>query len=302
MSEQLLTELPEPTVTETPPADKPSSRPKRRRLNHRQKLLAWLVFSGVMLIIIMLLGAFGDSENLSSNLTAKNLPPSLEHPFGTDWLGRDMFTRTVMGLLLSIRTGAIAAALSVIIATVIGIGAATLGKTFDGFVTWFIDLFYGVPHIVLLILISIALGGGMRGIAIGVALTHWTTLARIVRAEVMQLRSMEYIHIARSLGKSWIHIAFKHLFPHILPQLMIGLILLFPHAILHEAAVTFLGYGLDPTTPAIGVILSESMRYLSAGMWWLAFFPGLMLLLVARLFDIVGDNLQQLLNPFSAQL
>lgn len=279
-----------------------SGAPSRARINHRQKLVLWLSFAAAMLVVIIMFGALADVDNLSSNLSAKNTPPSLAHPFGTDWLGRDMFTRTVMGLLLSIRTGAIAAAASVAISTIIGIGAATLGKTFDGLVTWFIDLFLGIPHIVLLILISIALGGGMRGIAIGVALTHWPALARIVRAEVMQLRSMEYVQVSRSLGKGRMYIAIKHLFPHLLPQLMIGLILLFPHAILHEAAVTFLGYGLDPTTPAIGVILSESMRYLSAGMWWLAFFPGLMLLLVARLFDVVGDNLQKLLNPFSAQL
>jgi peptide/nickel transport system permease protein len=272
------------------------------RLGLRQKLAVWFGVSLAFLIIIILLGSFADKGRISSNLLAKNMSPSIAHPFGTDWLGRDMFTRTVMGLMLSIRTGMVAALFSAMIAAVFGVCAATLGEYCDNFVTWFIDLFLGIPHIVLLILISIALGGGVRGISIGVALTHWPHLSRVVRAEVMQLRNMEYIHIARQLGKGWLYIATKHIFPHILPQLMVGLILLFPHAILHEASITFLGYGLDPTTPAIGIILSESMRYLSAGMWWLAFFPGLMLVLVVRLFDIIGDTIRQLLDPHLTQL
>jgi peptide/nickel transport system permease protein len=89
--------------------------------------------------------------------------------------------------------------------------------------------------------------------------------------------------------------------PHLLPQLLVGLLLLFPHAILHEAAVTFLGLGLSPHQPAIGIILSESMRYLSTGMWWLAFFPGLCLLIVVRSFDVMGENLRRFTDPRRAQ-
>lgn len=273
-----------------------------KRVNRRQKLLMWLGISALFLLVIILMGSLADTGKIVSNLTEKNLSPGQNHWFGTDWLGRDMFTRTMMGLTLSIRTGSLAAVLSVIIAVIIGVCAATLGKRCDTFVSWFIDLFMGVPHIVLLILLSIALGGGTRGISIGVAITHWPGLSRIVRAEIMQLRTMEYIHIARQLGKSWGYIAVRHILVHLLPQLMVGMILLFPHAILHEAGLTFLGYGLDPTTPAIGLILSEAMNYLSAGMWWLAFFPGLMLVLTVRLFDIIGENLLQLLDPFSAQI
>lgn len=273
-----------------------------KRLNRRQKLVFWMGISLLFLLAIILMGSLADTQKISSNLLEKNIPPSLAHRFGTDWLGRDMFTRTMMGLTLSIRTGSIAALLSVIIAVIVGVCAATLGRRCDAFVTWFIDLFMGVPHIVLLILLSIALGGGTRGISIGVAITHWPNLSRIVRAEIMQLRTMEYIHISRQLGKSRGYIAGKHILVHLLPQLMVGMILLFPHAILHEAGLTFLGYGLDPTTPAIGIILSESMNYLSAGMWWLAFFPGLMLVLTVRLFDIMGENLLQLLDPFSSQM
>src|SRR5699024_5331231 len=137
-----------------------------------------------------------------------------------------------------------------------------------------------VPHIVTLILISFALGGGFKGVVIGLSLTHWPSLTRLLRAEMMQVKNAEYVGISQQLGKSRLWIAQHHFFPHLVPQLVVGFILLFPHTILHEAAITFLGFGLSTETPAIGIILSESMRYLSIGAWWLAFFPGLSLLLM----------------------
>lgn len=133
----------------------------------------------------------------------------------------------------------------------------------------------------------------------GVMLTHWPSLTRVIRAEVLQLRSAEYVQISRQLGKSTWWVATRHILPHVLPQLFVGTLLLFPHAILHEAAVTFLGFGLSPHQPAIGIILSEAMSYLSTGMWWLAFFPGLMLLVVVRMVDFLGENLRQLMDPRS---
>ena len=131
-------------------------------------------------------------------------------------------------------------------------------------------------------------------------LTHWPSLARVIRAEVMQIRSAEFVQVSQQMGKSRWWIALHHILPHIAPQLLIGFMLLFPHVILHEAAVTFLGLGLSPHEPAIGIILSESMKYLSSGMWWLAFFPGLCLLIIVRTFDQIGENLRLLMDPTKA--
>ena len=102
-------------------------------------------------------------------------------------------------------------------------------------------------------------------------------------------------------GKSSGWILTRHLLPHLVPQFLVGLILMFPHAILHEASISFLGYGLPPEQPAIGIILSESMKYLSAGMWWPAVFPGLLLVAVVLLMDRLGENLRVILDPYSAQ-
>jgi peptide/nickel transport system permease protein len=95
-------------------------------------------------------------------------------------------------------------------------------------------------------------------------------------------------------------ILLHHILPHVLPQFVVGLVLLFPHAILHESSLSFLGYGLPPEQPAIGIILAESMKYLTGGMWWLAFFPGITLVLIVILFDKLGENLKMLLDPYSA--
>ena len=265
--------------------------------NRRQSTLL-IIFITVLFLLSMIIGsAVIDESKLATDLAYKNTAPSMSHPFGTDWLGRDMFARTVKGLSLSIGIGMLAAAVSAVIALILGICAATMGKFADTVITWLVDLFLGVPHLVIIILIAFTLGGGVRGVIVGIALTHWPSLTRIIRAEVLQIRNAEFVQISRHLGKSRFWIASRHIMPHLMPQFFVGLILLFPHAILHEAAISFLGFGLSPHQPAIGIILSESMRYLSIGIWWLAFFPGISLLVTVRAFDILGNNMLMLVDP-----
>lgn len=269
-------------------------------INIRKRALFTAIFSLLILILLLVSGTFYGGDKLGVNFMLKNHAPSLSSPFGTDWLGRDMFVRTLKGLKLSFVVGLMAALISVVIAVILSL-LASFNKKLDDFVTWLIDLFLGVPHIVALILISFALGGGLKGVVVGVALTHWPSLTRILRAEVMQLQNREFIGVSRNFGKRKWWIGVQHMLPHLWPQLIVGFVLLFPHAILHEAAITFLGFGLSSEQPAIGIILSESMRYLSAGMWWLAFFPGLALLVMVALFDILGKSLRRLIDPFDGQ-
>lgn len=268
--------------------------------NRRQRTLWTIGLTAGALIIIYVAGMLLGDSRITTNFQIKNQPPSWKYLFGTDWHGRDMFVRTIKGLNLSIGIGLIASSVSVVMAFLLGVASATMGRWMDRLVTWLIDLFMGIPHLVFIILISIILGGGAKGVIVGVAITHWASLARVVRAEVMRIRTDHYIEIARKFGKNSSWIAFKHIMPQLLAHIVVGGILLFPHAILHEAAVTFLGFGLSPHEPAIGIILSESMNYLAAGYWWLAFFPGLCLLLLVRAFDIVGTNLRLLIDPHNA--
>lgn len=269
-------------------------------LNERKKMVLLLALSSGFLLAILILSFGLSNDNLRLSAGSKNLAPGLDHIFGTDWLGRDMFTRTIKGLRLSLAVGAFASLLSVIIATVMGICAATFGKTVDAIISWLIDLFIGMPHLVFMVLICFIVGGGIHGIVLGVSLTHWTALARVVRSEVLQIKGAEYIQISKSYGKSAWYISRKHILPAIFPQIMIGFLLMFPHVILHEAALTFLGFGLSPQTPAIGIILSEAMSHISTGKWWLVVFPGLLLVIVVKSFDSIGEKLRILMEPASS--
>lgn len=269
--------------------------------NNRRRMLVAIIAGLAVLAAVVVAGALAAEAAQTTDFSVKNLAPSLAHPFGTDWMGRDMLARTVAGLSTSVLVGLLSAAVSSVIALVLALLAALGGPRADAFVSWLIDLLMGIPHIVLLILISYALGRGALGVTVGVAVTHWPSLARVLRAEILQCRAQPYVAMSRALGVSGVRLARDHMLPHVLPQYVVGLVLMFPHAILHEASVTFLGFGLPPEQPAIGVILSESMNYLSAGMWWLAVFPGLALLGVVLLFDRMGSLVRRLLDARTAQ-
>ena len=272
-----------------------------KKMNRRTKVVILSSVMSVLLIAIYMAGILIPEELTASSFMNTKLPPSLQHPFGTDALGRDLFFRTLKGLSVSTTVGLIASVISAVIAVFVGIAAAMGSRRVDNLINWIIDLVMGVPHTILIILISFALGRGLKGLLVGVAATHWCSLARLIRGEVMQLRSQQYVAVSRRLGKSSGWILVNHLLPHLVPQFFVGLVLLFPHAILHESAISFLGYGLPPDQPAIGIILAESMKYLSAGLWWPAVFPGLTLLLIVLLVDKLGDNLRMILDPYSAQ-
>ena len=266
----------------------------------REKTILSLIIFAVFFITILVAGSMIDPDKFSIDLINKNQSPSMVHIFGTDWIGRDMFFRTLKGLSISMKIGVLSSIISGIIAVILGIIGPTCGKRVDGVITWFIDLVLSVPHTLIIILISMAAGGGLKGIVLGVSLTHWTSLTRVIRAEVMQIKEAEYTKIARNFGKSSFYIAKNHILPHIIPQLLVGIVLIFPHAILHESSVTFLGFGLQSHEPAIGIILSESMKYLTSGKWWLSFFPGLSLVLVSIMVDNMGKKLWKLIDPKTA--
>lgn len=270
-------------------------------MNGRIKLIVSIIFTIIIITLIVVAGITMDNDALKADFSLKNMEPSVEHPFGTDWMGRDMLARTIKGLSISIVIGLVASFVSAIMAVIVGALAGTMPKWVDDLLGWFIDLVMGIPHLILLILISFVVGRGIKGVMIGIAVTHWTSLARLIRSEVLQIRGEFYIKLSRKLGKGNIYILKNHILPHLLPQIIIGFVLLFPHAILHEAAVTFLGFGLSPEVPAVGIILSESMKYLSAGRWYLALFPGLSLVAVVLLFEYLGDNIKKVLDPYNTQ-
>lgn len=271
------------------------------KMNRRIKtvILAWVII--LLLVTISIAGIVMSPELYGPNYSSKKLLPSFYHLFGTDYLGRDMFYRSIKGLSTSILMGTLAATVSAFMALTLGLLAATAGGWIDKLVSYFVDLFMGIPHMILLMLISFMLGGGRKGVIISIALIHWPNLTRVIRSEVMEIRNTQYVKTSRKFGTSKMQIALHHIVPHVLPQFIIGLILLFPHAILHEAGLTFLGFGLPLDAPAMGIILSEALKNIATGMWWLALFPGVMLVIVVMLFNKLGEYIKLLMDPSSAQ-
>lgn len=266
-------------------------------MNRRKKLIIGITLTGMYLVAVIIAGLVTKNQAVATDFGAKNLPPSFRYPFGTDWLGRNMIFRTLTGLSLSVIIGLGTALLSTVIALVLAFLSSGMGKWADRIITFCVDLTLGIPHIILMILISVAAGRGLTGVILAISLTHWPSLTRILRGELLQLRNSGYIEIAKKLGKNRMYLVKKHLMPHLLPQVIVGFILTFPHAILHEATITFLGFGLKGNQPAIGVILSESMKYLIMGKWWLAVFPGIMLVITVLIFFKLGDMVRAIMDP-----
>ncbi len=261
----------------------------------KKKSLIKVLIISLVIFTLVFLGLLIKESSIVSDFSIKNQPPSISHIFGTDQLGRDIFIRTIKGLSTSLIIGLGASVISGIIALILGISAGILPKKIDDAIGFLIDLIMSVPHLILLILISFALGRGLQGIVVGLICSHWTGLARVIRAEVLTLKEEQYIKMSEKLGKPKIFIIRHHILPHIIPQFIIGVVILFPHAILHESAVTFLGFGLPPESAAIGVMLSESLNHIQTGNWWF-FIPGVCLVVVVILFDIMGNNLKTIIS------
>ena len=272
-----------------------------RTSNRRRRAIALAVVLGAILVAALVAGLTMPPDFYASDFSQKQQAPSAAHWFGTDFLGHDMFCFSVRGLALSIVIGLFASAVSGFVALLLGSISAVCGGWVDKVVLWLADLLMSIPHMVMLLLISFSVGGGTFGVVLAVALTHWPSLTRVIRAEVLRIRTGEFVAASRAVGKSDLWIAWHHVVPNVLPQFIVGTILLFPHAILHESALTFLGFGLPLDSPAIGAILSSSMKYLATGAWWLALFPGLMMVAIVLLTFTLGDEIKQLTDPHTVQ-
>lgn len=270
-------------------------------MSGRTQALALAMCTALLVGLILALGAALGAKGVTPDFTARMLPPQLSHPLGTDAMGRDLLARSLHALALSLKIGVLAASFSGAIAVAVA-SISTLGPRWDAGARFFTDAMLAMPHLMLLILLSFAFGGGTLAVILAVAVSHWPRLARILRAELLQTARAPYIEVSRALGRGRLWVLRQHLLPQLVPQLLVGVVLMFPHAILHEAGLTFLGFGLEPAHPAIGVMLADAMRHITAGRWWLAFAPGAMLLLMVLTFEALGASLLRLISPREAQL
>ncbi|MFF1358392.1 ABC transporter permease [Streptomyces sp. NPDC058297] len=242
----------------------------------RVRMSAVLVAAVVLAVLVVPPLAHLDEQAV--DLAAKLQPPSWVNPFGTDDVGRDLLLRCVYGLRVSLLVGIVAAVVATVIGTAVGALAGAVGGWTDRVVMRVVDVFSSVPHLLLGIFIVAMFRPGVWPVVVSVALTHWLSTARIVRAEVLSLRSRPYIDAALSGGSSRWRIAVRHLLPGVLPQAALAAVLMVPHAIWHESALSFLGLGLPAHQASLGTLVQSARGSLLAGDWWPTLFPGLFII------------------------
>ena len=257
----------------------------------------------VILSLVFLAALFADFiapyDFAATDVPNRSLGPTLEaqHYFGTDKIGRDYFSRTLYGTRTSVYVAFIVAGLSTAIGAVIGGIAGYYGGAIDNILMRMTDLFLTVPFLAILLVLSAFLGAGSPvRVALILGLLFWTGLARIVRGEFLSLREKEFVEAAKVLGASDKRIIFRHILPNTMGPIIVNATLTVAAAILVEAALSFLGFGVQPPFPALGVLIADGQDSLTT-QWWLATFPGLTIVLIALCINFIGDGLRDALDP-----
>src|SRR5512134_45164 len=216
---------------------------------------------------------------------------------GTDGQGRDMLSAILYGLRVSLMVGVLSGVIALTIGSVVGVLAAYLGGRFEQFVMRVVDIQLGFPAILVALILLAVLGKGVDKIIIALVTVQWAYYARTARSAALVERNKEYIEAARSLGLSGVRIVLRHLLPNSLPPLIVVGTVQTAHAIALEATLSFLGLGLPPTEPSLGLLIANGYEYLMSGKYWISLYPGIALLLTILAINLVGDQLRDVLNP-----
>ncbi|MFI1469397.1 ABC transporter permease [Streptomyces wuyuanensis] len=254
------------------------ARGRNRRSTRTVRVAASAAIATAVTLAVLVVPPLVQLDEQAVDLSMKLQPPSWEHPFGTDDVGRDLLLRCVYGLRISLLVGLVAALAATVVGTAVGAAAAAFGGRTDRLVMRVVDAFSSVPHLLLGIFVVAMFRPGVWPVIASVAVTHWLSTARIVRSEVLSLRSRPYIDAAVSGGASRWRIVSRHLLPGVLPQAGLAAVLMVPHAMWHESALSFLGLGLPTHQASLGNLVQTARGSLLAGDWWPTLFPGLFLI------------------------
>ncbi len=232
------------------------------------------------------------------HIAEKLLPPSMDHWMGTDQVGRDIFSRLVVGARVSLLAGITVIILAVMIGTALGAIAGFFGGWVDSLIMRITDVFLTIPDLILAMAFAAALGPGLMNVMIAVSLVWWPGYCRLVRANVISLRNEQYAEAAASLGSSRLRILWRHILPNAIPSILVKASMDVGFAVLTTAALGFIGLGTQPPTPDWGQMVSEGRKYLRDA-WWYSTFPGLAILLTVLATNLIGDGLRDVLDPRS---
>jgi len=275
----------------------PLSRRRTRRPRARRSLVTGLTALVLLTLYAVVVPLFDQTDTRVVDLAAYLTPPSFDHPFGTDLLGRDLFTRCAQGLRISLALAAAAALVSTVIGALVGTISAAVGGWVDTLCMRVVDAANALPHLLLGVVIAALWRGQWWAVVVSIGLTHWTQVARIVRSEVLHVRTSDHVAAAVVSGATRVQVWATHLLPAVVPQTLIAVVLLLPHAVWHESALSFLGVGLPPNDPSLGTLLEDARSGILAGGWWLLAFPGGFLTATCLAIAGIGGYVRDLAMP-----
>ncbi|MFT3662517.1 MAG: ABC transporter permease [Gordonia sp. (in: high G+C Gram-positive bacteria)] len=258
------------------------------------RVLPWFTLA-VLALLAALVPVFAGEQ--TADFSRALLPPAPDRLLGTDHFGHSLAARTAEGLRLSLVIAAVCALASTVLGVAVGVGAATVGGWFDAVVMRLVDGVNAMPHLVLGVVIAALWRGHPVAIIASIALTHWPAVARIVRAELLELRTAGWIEAARLAGAGRGFVAVRHLLPAAGGQALVAMVVLLPHAVWHETTLSFLGVGLSPDRASLGTLLGEARGDVLTGAWWTLAVPGLALVVAALACSRAGAALQRATRP-----
>jgi len=259
----------------------------------------WLGLGLTLAVIVVALAApwLAASDPMVTDFASSLKPPgSPGHPLGTDQLGRDLLARVLYGARLALFIGACTVVVTAVVGGLLGLVAGFVERWPATAIMRLADVQLSFPFILLALTINAIVGLGLRNIILSLSAAGWVVYARVVRGEVLSVKQREYVHAAAALGVGGPRLLFRHVLPNVAPSIVVVASLQFSQFVVAEAAISFLGFGVQPPTPAWGSMLSESRDFLYVA-WWLAAFPGAALALTALGVNLLGDWLRDTLDP-----
>ncbi|MEV5029748.1 ABC transporter permease [Paenibacillus sp. LPE1-1-1.1] len=258
------------------------------------------MISLIILVIVSLMAIFGpiisDQDYQTNHLREKNLGPSATYWFGTDDLGRDLFTRTWMGAGISLQVGLYAALADLVLGVIIGGIMGYFGGRVDEILNRFCEILYSIPSMLIIILLIVIFKPSMLTIVVALSITGWISMAWIVRGQIMQLKNQEYVMAAQALGAGTGRILFRHLIPNAMGPIIVTLTLTVPSAIFAEAFLSFLGLGVQSPAASLGTMINDAIKAWTLYPWRMIF-PAAVISITMLCFNIFGDGLRDALDP-----
>ncbi|MBE3589388.1 MAG: ABC transporter permease [Firmicutes bacterium] len=267
-----------------------------RRLRQNRMAMAGLV----TIVILAAAAVFGPALSPYTydyqQLDLHDQPPSAAHWFGTDMLGRDLFTRVLFGARISLAVGILASLVALGIGVIYGAVAGFYGGQVDNVMMRIVDVIYGLPFLLYVILLMVVLGPGLQNVFLALGAVYWTGMARIVRAEILSLKEREFVMAARTLGVPPRRLLLRHLIPNAVGPIIVTLTLLVPEAIFSEAFLSYLGLGVRAPIASWGVLVADGYKAIRAAPWEVIF-PALFISITMLAFGFLGDGLRDALDP-----